>query len=384
MAANTPRLGLSILANNSNNDHNDHNDHNPYKTRDPLANCSHFRDVLNTIRHTAGPTSIFDVPIVGECALTSSDDPLVHGYTKIYNRADGRIERVSNTLDRTLSYICTLGNQNSHIADLKQYSKDPGNYKAFSETFYPLMPKHIVRVHSAHMCFFPTDPADSLPHSHVIMDKVEGIMLHKFIKEAGSLNKGLMACIMQAICILIKVAQHGWIHNDATVGNFMVVPCSEPITFENVLPLLGAAGEGAGASVEFVDRTIDTYFPPGTPRVVLIDYGDSTKISESPIFPLEAQTFARSALHDVLGLVTHINELTGTFKVMPPYFRWPLAPEHIADVATLKQTSQDGLFNLLMLFSTSPARSGGKRTRKRTKRDGSSSSRRRVAKKHSK
>lgn len=349
----TPRLGLSIATNNNEDTNN--------QVRDPLASCPLFRDSLNAIRHSSRPESMYGVPIISECALTSTGEPLIHGYTKIYTRADGRIERVSNTLDRTLSYQCTIGNQNSHIEDLKRYSSDPGNYKAFSDTFYPLMPKHIIRVHSAHMCFFPTDAPDALPHSHVIMDKVEGIMFNDFIKEPGAFNKQLMACVAQAICILVTIAQHGWIHNDATVGNFMVVPCNEPIVFENVLPLFETTGEGAGVTTGLTDKPITTTFAAGTPRVVLIDYGDSTKISETAIYPLEAQTFARSTIQIIIGMLTRMSELTGSFKAMPAYFRWPVAPEHTADIAALEKNSQDGLLKLLMLFAAGPVVTGGRR-----------------------
>lgn len=324
---------------------------------DYFYKCPRFREAIDKIRKRANPASVAGIPIRKCALLPTSTMTKDLGVTKIYDTNDGRIERVSSTIDRTMSYMCCASNEATHIASIHRYALDPVNYKTFSDYFCSLLPKHFVRVNEAHLCFFEHDSPDILPHSHVLMEKINGMSLIDYIKSSDIPIEIRMACVAQAAYILIVVANHGFIHNDPRVYNFIVSPCDEAFEINGAfLPISTHGGDGAGAYPGIVQQSFNLAFPRGTPRVVLIDYGDSMKIAEGPIFPVESQKFIK----DIKAYIPSdkLEDALATFKDMGMLFHLPTPIEHVDQITRLEETSQLGLMRLIQRLSR---RVGGKR-----------------------
>lgn len=319
--------------------------------------CPRFREAIERIQKKSNPTDAAGIP-VKMCALASTSGIVKnHGNTKIYEIGDDRLERVSATIDRTMSYMCSRYNEISHINGIRRYALDPINYKTFADHFYPLLPKHFVRVDEAHLCFFEDDSADSLPHSHVLMEKINGMLFWDYVQRKDISIKERMACIAQAAYILVLVANHGFIHNDPGLYNFIVAPCDEAFEMKGAfLPRSTDSGEGAGAHPGIAQQSINLAFSRGTPRVVLIDYGDSMKLADHPIFPIESQTFIRTVVKYIPADVLY--DALDTFKDMGLMFHLPTSMEDAHQITALRETSQSGLIGLIQRLS---GIAGGKR-----------------------
>lgn len=329
-------------------------------TPDYFSICPRFQEAIEEIQKKSRPTHVAGIPVKSCVRLSTSEAIKHHGNTKIYELGHDKLERISATISRTISYACTHVNEKSHIMDIYRYAMDPINYKTFANYFNPLLPNHFVRVEDAHLCFFEDDMADSLPHSHVIMEKINGISLWDYLRRSDVTPKNRMACIAQAVYILILVSNHGYIHNDPGIYNFLVAPHHEAFEMKGAfLPIVRESGAGAGAHLDITRKTLHLAFSHETPRVVLIDYGDSMKLASEPIFPIEAQLVIRALKKyipmDILG------DVLDSFKDMGPMFHLPASIEAAVQITGLKETSQSQL--LALIYRLCGIAGGKRRTR---------------------
>lgn len=327
-----------------------------------FSKCPRFAAAIHSIQKSSRPSAIDRIPVLFDCEHSAIE---LHssGFTSIYEFDHSKIERVSHAIDITLSYLCNKSNEERHIKDIYRYAMDYVNFKQFSDFFYELLPQHFVKVYTAHLCFFRDDKDNSLPHSHVIMDKIIGQSLYEYITNPRNTQKEKHACIVQAIYILILVANHGFIHNDPATRNFIVVPNDKPFSMK-----------GAFLHIDSIDKPIEFSFSAGTPRVVLIDYGDSMRLSATQLVPIEAQYLTRQAQRylsvDLRSTIHMFTDMGSLFKLPSE----PPTPETIHPIHALPIHNQHPLMTILhTLYSTEAGGAGaaaavGGKNRKRSRR----------------